>query len=240
MCSLQEAFQPLSDTPASVMPRNEEPPRRKKKRTALPPPEPQVIDPDRPSFRRMAAGTLLQSTASAPSAMLNAFDYDTDASAYFPNPSNDVDTKDAFLLEPDWTKVFSDTSAPDWLKARMPSRDTEVPLEPAAWLDGSATLWANVPKPAAAARTSATTSNEARLDDLQRRMDAMFQKLEDMDVTRSESNLLELLLFVLGGVFLLLLVDMLVKQGMRTTLLLAHAGGGTVFRSMFGLGSGAI
>lgn len=229
MCSLQEAFQSMTDAAApaadSVMPR------RKKKRAVLPPPEPLVVDPDRPSFKRMAAsaGELLGGPPPTPSAMLNAYDYDTSSPAYFPNPSNDVDTKDAFLLEPDWTKVFHDTSAPDWIKARMPSRAAEVPLEPAAWLDGSATLWANVPAPAAPAKAAADTgAGGDRLDVMQQRLDTMFKKLEDMEVTRSESNLLEILLFVLGGVFLLLLVDMMVKQGMRATLMLAGSGGGTV------------
>jgi hypothetical protein len=226
MCSLQEAFQSMTDGAAA--PAESVMPRRKKKRSGLPPPEPLVVDPDRPSFRRAAAaaGELLGGPPPTPSAMLNAYDYDTSAAAYFPNPSNDVDTKDAFLLEPDWTKVFHDTSPPDWIKARMPSRAAEVPLEPAAWLDGSATLWANVPAPAAAKAAPSAAVGADRLDTMQQRLDTMFKKLEDMEVSRGESNLLEILLFVLGGVFLLLLVDMMVKQGMRATLMLAGSGGG--------------
>jgi hypothetical protein len=226
MCSLQEAFQSMMDTAAPAV---DGMPRRKKKRTVLPPPEPLVVDPDRPSFKRVAAsaGELLGGPPPTQSAMLNAYDYDTSAASYFPNPSNDVDTKDAFLLEPDWTRVFHDTSAPDWIKARLPNRESEVPLEPAAWLDGAATLWANVPAPVTKAAPAGAGAGADRIDAMQQRIDSMFKKLEDMEVTRSESNLLEILLFVLGGVFLLLLVDMMVKQGMRATLMLAGSGGGT-------------
>jgi hypothetical protein len=71
------------------------------------------------------------------------------------------------------------------------------------------------------------------MDTLQRKLDSMFSKLESMDVTRSQSNHLELILFILGGVFLLLLLDLLVKQGTQASLLLAAAGGGAVSGSDF-------
>jgi hypothetical protein len=69
-----------------------------------------------------------------------------------------------------------------------------------------------------------------RLDDLQRKLDQMFNKLEQMEVTKSESNLLEILLFVLGGVFLILILDILVKQGTQASMIIAAAGGGKLYK----------
>lgn len=225
MCSLEEAYSMFSD-PA---PRNEDPEKKKrKKRRALLPPEPHVIEPDRPAHRALPPAELLggspteHTRSSSISEMLNA----AESADYFPHPSNDSDTKNVYTLEPEWTKAFNDTSAPDWIKERMPQRNAESPLIPSPWVDGSATLWQNIPDglKTQVDLKGAETAAQSRLDDMQRRLDSMFKKMEDLDTSRSESNHLEIILFVLGGIFLLLLIDLLVKQGTQATLYLAQAG----------------
>ncbi len=64
------------------------------------------------------------------------------------------------------------------------------------------------------------TEAEKRVDELQRRLDGLFSKLDDMEAGRNANNHLEILMFVLGGLFVLLLLDLLVKQGMQATFLL--------------------
>jgi hypothetical protein len=228
MCSLEEAFTTFSDPE----PRNADldKKRKKKRRGILPPPEPTVIEPDRPAHRRLPPAELLGGSptenkeSTSISEMLNAFDRDE----YFPHPSSDINDEAVYKLEPDWTKTFHDSSAPEWIKERMPQRNSESPLIPSPWLDGSSTLWQKVPE---SQRTQfdlkgAEISAESRIDDLQRKLDSMFKKIDDLETTRSESNHLEIILFVLGGIFILLMLDLLVKQGTQATMMIAAAGGG--------------
>lgn len=230
-CSLQEAFQsPIPE----VKPEKE---RRRRKR--LPPPEPSVIEPDRPAHRPLPPAELLggQPTenreSDSISELLNAFE----TSDYFPHPNMDSKNEKAYMLEPDWTTPFNGNSIPSWIQDRMASKDAEVPLTPAPWLDGSPTLWQKVAYPSATdpmLRQAEVISSD-RVDDLQRKIDSMFSKLNDIETTRSESNHMEILMFILGGVFLVFLLDLLVKQGTKATVMLAAATTGGA-RSLANLG----
>jgi hypothetical protein len=245
MCSLEEAFSSFTDTsrnedqgPANGSPSlfalDTDKKRRKKRRAALPPPEPMVIEPDRPAHRPLPPGELLggsptsNSKSTSESEMLNAFE----TADYFPHPAEDVMDKNVYKLEPDWATAFNDTSIPDWIKNRMPHRENEAPLIPSPWLDGQPTLWQKIGKDEArqADLKGAEVAANERLDSLQRKLDSMFNKLEQMEVTKSESNLLEILLFVLGGIFLILILDILVKQGTQATMMIAAAGGGGLYK----------
>jgi hypothetical protein len=203
--------------------------RRRKKPRA--PPEPAVIEPDRPSHRQMPPGELLNEpfeyTETPPSEMLNALDN----SSYFPHPSSDVEEDTVYKLEPDWAKPFNDVSAPDWIKERMPKRDAETPLTPSPWMDGQPSLWQSVPD---GLRTQynlggSRLAAEDRADALERRLNSMFAKLDDIEAGRLANNHMELLMFIIGGFFLLLLLDLLVKQGTQASILLAAAGGRPLF-----------
>jgi hypothetical protein len=226
MCSLEEAFTTFSDSDAPVQPPGEG--KKRRKRHALPPPEPTVIEPDRPAHRPLPPAQILgggptEYTDSPMSAMLNALD----TSAYFPHPAPETENPNMYKLEPDWAKVFNDNSAPQWLKERMPSRAAETPLVPSPWLDGAPSLWQRVSSDLAnePGLRSAEVAAESRLESMQKRLESMFNKLEDLDQTRSESQHMEIILFVLGGIFMIFLIDLLVKQGTQASLLLAAAGG---------------
>lgn len=227
MCSLEEAFTTFSESEAPVQPPGEGK-KRKKRNAHLPPPEPSVIEPDRPAHRPLPPAQILgggatEYTDSPMSAMLNALD----TSAYFPHPAPEAENPNMYKLEPDWAKVFNDNSAPAWLKERMPSRASETPLVPSPWLDGAPSLWHRVPESLAnePGLRAAEYAAESRLESMQKRIESMFQKLEDLEHTRSESQHMEIILFVLGGIFLIFLIDLLVKQGTQASLFLAAAGG---------------
>ena len=245
MCSLEEAFTSFTDTsrnedqaPANGSPSlfslDADKKRRKKRRAVLPPPEPMVIEPDRPANRPLPPGELLggspmsNSKSSSESEMLNAFE----TADYFPHPAQDVVDKNVYQLEPDWATAFNNTSVPDWIKNRLPHRENEAPLVPSPWLDGQSTLWQKIGKneQTQADLQGAEVAANERLDDLQRKLDSMFNKLEQMEVTKSESNLLEILLFVLGGIFLILILDILVKQGTQASMIIASAGGAQLYK----------
>jgi hypothetical protein len=70
---------------------------------------------------------------------------------------------------------------------------------------------------------------EDRADALERRLNSMFAKLDDIEAGRLANNHMELLMFIIGGFFLLLLLDLLVKQGTQASILLAAAGGRPLF-----------
>lgn len=223
MADIETAYQTFLDP---------ELPRRKKKskRYMLPPPEPMVIEPDRPAHRPLPPAELLggepteNKTSSSPSALLNAYDV---ANGYFAHPNEDIKDDNVYNLEPDWAKTFNASSAPDWIKSRFPDPEAETPLVPSPWLDGGATLWQHTPD---SLKTQpdlkkAAVAADSRIDELQRKLDSMFQKLDDLETTRAESNHLEIILFVLAGIFLLLLIDLLVKQGSQAQMLVSAAGG---------------
>lgn len=223
MCSLQEAFQSFSEEPARI----EDGKRRKKRRAALPPPEPLIVDPDRPTqppppAEQLTGSPATNTTSTSFSDMLTA----TQSANYFPNPSSDVDNESVYTLTPDWTTVFNDTSAPEWIRERMPPKQAEQPLIPSPWIDGAPTLWESISpdyKNQPGLR-QATQQSDSRLDALQRKLDAMFEKMDAMDRVRSESMHIEIILFVLGGIFLILLIDLLVKQGTQASMFYAAAG----------------
>ena len=242
MCSVEEAYNMFwqnddgSSEPAPV------PERRRKKKRRLLPPEPAVIEPDRPAHRVMPQGELLGGGgeedytdygAISQGSMLAA----QDNSNFFPHPSSDVDNN-VYNLEPDWAKPFNEASAPDWIKERMPKKDAETPLIPSAWMEGQPSLWQSVPD---GLRTQfnlggARTSAEERTDALERRLNSMFAKLDDMEAGRLANNHMEILMFIMGGFVLLLILDLIVKQGTQASVLLAAAGG----RAMFGGGRGLL
>jgi hypothetical protein len=224
MCSLDEAYSFLSE-PKS---------KKKRKQNLLPPPESWITspgaDPDRPSHRKLPPAELLGSAFSGDdestsiSQMLQAVD-SSPSSDYFPHPTADVNDDQVYSLTTDWATMFTDSSAPSWIKERMPARDAEAPLIPTAWTDGQSTLWQNI-SPGSQRQfdvTGAERKAESRLDELQKKLDSLFKKLEDEDQRKAQSSHMEIIMFVLGGFFLLLLLDMLVRQGTHATLLLANA-----------------
>jgi hypothetical protein len=117
----------------------------------------------------------------------------------------------------------------------MPVRAAEAPLIPSAWVDGQSTLWQNIsPGYAPGGQrqfdiAGAERKAEDRLDALQKKLDSLFRKLEDEDQRKTQSSHMEIIMFVLGGFFILLLLDMLVKQGTHATLLMANVSNASTY-----------
>jgi hypothetical protein len=216
----------------------------------LPPPEAHVIEADRPAQKPAASQYIGGGTATPTSYsnILSATD-ESSGSNFFLHPQPDSPGADtAYLLEPDWTTPFKNADAPPWIQNRMAKKEAEVPLSftpeggSSSLFDGMPTLWQKVPAaeygpgPAYAPTGSMglTEVSEDRLMLLESKLDGklerMFAKLEAMEKGRSEANHMEVILFVLGGLFLVLMLDLLVKQGMRASMMLAAAGGGMLHK----------
>ena len=188
-------------------------------RTRLPPPEASVIEPDRPAHKPLPPAELLggaptESTHStSTSQILNAYD----SEPYFPHPHADNKQEGLYELGQDWTKVFQSESAPSWIRERMSQRVAEVPLKPAPWMDGAPTLWQAVPaiQQGDPVLKSAEVKATSQLDEMQRKLDHMFAKLDALENSRAETNHIEIILFVLGGIFLIFILDLLVRHSMQ-------------------------
>jgi hypothetical protein len=226
-CSIQEAFETSTPAPAPKKPK-----RRRVERF--------TPDPDRPANAPAPPVEKVGGGSTSYSNLLTAIDADQ---SYFPNPSEDS-TENTYMLEPDWTKQFDGPSVPPWIKERIAAKEAEVPLKP-TWMDGEATLWQKIPAaympPAATASQSPASSNQtpfptdslySDLDDrfhqfeskIESKLDKMFAKLGELDARKSESNHIEIILFIIGGLFVVLMLDILVKQGTKASLMLAAAG----------------
>lgn len=223
MCSLEEAFSTFSEVPSRTEGgKKRDRDRDRERRKRLPPPEPSVIEPDRPAHRPLPPAVILgggaeEFTQTPLSPMLNALSVDD----HFPHPAPETNDPNIYNLEPDW-------AVPSWIQERLPNRAAESPLIPSPLIDGSPTLWQRVPSTSSNGLDTAERAAESRLESMQKRLESMFQKLEDLEHTRSESQHMEIILFILGGIFLIFLIDLLVKQGTQASLLLAAAGGGRI------------
>lgn len=238
-CTLEEAFQTsISD---SVLPPSrqqfEEPGKgekgrskpRRHKRSPLPPQEPSVIEPDRAAHNYKQAPELLgeqpnnNTTTSISSYLVGVND---PAEDYFPYPNGSGDEPGfdkSFMLEPNWSDQFID---------RIPGSKTETPPFPGASVDGYSTLYRNVPLPQSKSDekrgmvepeeinkqhnpTTLIGAAASMTPELQKRIDDLFNKIDALEIARSESNHSEILLFVMTGIFVLILLDLLLKQGCK-------------------------
>jgi hypothetical protein len=197
MCSLEEAF-PITDG-------GEIKKKKLKKRPLLPPPEtgPDLTysppsDPDHwtPPSEQPASWT----------------DFAAAPDPYYFHP-------DSYILKaPEWADH-------DWIRKNLPEKNTELAPTPQPWFDSAPTLWQNIPTDWKGGETRDAGSMQQfnRLDELQSRIDSLFARLQETDRVRSESNHTEVILFILGGLFLLLILDLLVKQGTQASIWMAAA-----------------
>jgi hypothetical protein len=244
MCSLEEAFQTISESRNDDLLANpgmglqasnstsqedsdiqEKKKKKEKKRRAPMPPSEEVVEPDRPAHKPRPLPERLGVDHSKESKSITQMLDAVQSADLFPHPATDSMNANAYLLEPNWASSFHDTSAPDWIKSRMPQRHVEAPLVPSAWVDGGPTLWKKVPEKQQEQvdLDVAERKVDRNIDDLQRKFDIMFKKLEELEHVRTESQHLEIILFVLGGIFILLLLDLLVKQGTQAMVLIGGA-----------------
>ena len=201
MCSLEEAF-PITDG-------GEIKKKKSKKRPLLPPPE------QGPELTSTSTTSTTSDTEHwSPPSEQNASWTDFAAA-----PDPDYFHPDSYMLKaPEWADH-------DWIRKNLPGKNTEMAPTPQPWFDSAPTLWQNIPKDwkGGETRDAASYLQFNRLDELQTRIDSLFARLEDTDRVRSESNHTEVILFILGGLFLLLILDLLVKQGTHASMWIAAA-----------------
>ena len=239
-CTLEEAFQSnISDNALPLQKQHGEESKLEKarlksrkhssKRIAQ---EPSVIEPDRPAHRPKIASELLggssgtEQSSSISSYLIGASDPGED---YFPYPTGaggEGEFDKQFLLEPNWYEQFHD---------RMPNQKAETPRIPGWKVDGKSTLYKEIPADYRQINemANAIAQNDKKSvslpttsvqdSDLKRRIDEIYQKMDQLEISRTESNHSEIILFVMTGIFVLLMLDLLLKQGSRALGTIAHA-----------------
>lgn len=232
MCSLEEAF-PLVEQ-SNVEYKNSKK-KTKGRRALLPPPEVGLIDPDRPESRPLPPERLVGSKIEfnqSDSPLLSSNSFGSAGADFGIAPDPDYMNPKEYMLEgSDWSKIFNESSTPEWLRSRIPTKNTEHSNIIQPWFDGSPTLYESIPKNFRSGERrdlqKYDDNQSSKLDELQMRIDSLFARLEAKESARSEANHTEVILFVLGGLFLLLLLDLIVKQGTNASLMIAAAGGGS-------------
>jgi hypothetical protein len=226
-CSINEAF-------TTTLPETQRKKKRREgKRPLLPPPEPFAIDPDRPANRPPQEAEVVSGGKEYYTNLLSAVDSDD---SYFPHPHTDLPGDDMYKLQPDWTQAFNGPSVPSWVKERLAQKEAEIPLQTPSWMEGGPTLYQKIPSAytVAAPAPAVQGIDESRLyaveERLNGRLDQMFSRLDEINKAKSESNHIEIILFILGGLFLLLMLDMLVKQGTKAAIMIASAGGSMLYK----------
>jgi hypothetical protein len=257
-CTLEEAFQTtISD---SLLPQPsqqfEEPGKgekgrtkvRRQKRSPLPPQEPSVIEPDRAAQNYKQPAELLgkqpQKNDTSTSISSYLIGVNDPAEDFFPYPNGGGDEPGydkSFMLEPNWTDQFID---------KIPNPRTETPPFPGASVDGYSTLYRRVPPPQSnndekrgmvnpesvnsQHNPSTLISPAATMTpELQKRIDDIFSKIDQLEVSRTESNHSEIILFVMTGVFVLLMLDLLLKQGCKALGSIATASAATPMHGVY-------
>jgi hypothetical protein len=179
-------------------------------------------------------------TTSISSYLIGAADPGED---YFPYPSGGGDNEPgfdkSFMLEPNWYEQFQDrmpspnTETPPLPGAEVDGYSTLYQRVPSP-ASRTASTRANVisaqspqlgqPNTMAASAVNVVqqsnpalqyTGSSSNDSDLRKRIDEIFHKLDTLEISRTESNHSEIILFVMTGIFVLLMLDLLLKQGCR-------------------------
>lgn len=214
--SLDEAF---SQIVAVQSPRDTKlrPRKHKKSSSLLMPtgqrtPDAQVIEPDRPAHRPLPPAELLGGGVTeftenkSKSTLLVAGPDPTED--YFPYPigaEGGDDDEGSWMLKPDWAAEFASAANPK----------SELPIAPATPIDGYNTLWEQIPDMRVALRKvpEATRGIGGIDDDLREKIDRIFAKLDNTEEPKTKANdESELLLFILIGFFIILILEIIIRQ----------------------------
>jgi len=120
---------------------------------------------------------------------------------YIPNQKD-------YKLQPDFLGAFEQTGLAKASSLPMPSANNYwKPLTPSGV---NTSFVENLPPPGGKYYGQ---KNEPSMDEVMKRMDMLFAKLDDLNTTTPEQMTSELLMFISSGIFVLFMMDLLVKKG---------------------------
>lgn len=126
------------------------------------------------------------------------------------------DEKD-YNLQPDFAKAFQQSGA-DRAGASpiLPTPSTHMAWKPITPSGAQTAFIEHLPPPGGKYHRSlrnAYENGEISMDEVMKKLDKLFAKLEDMNHSTPEQLTSELLMFISSGIFVLFIMDMMVKRG---------------------------
>lgn len=125
------------------------------------------------------------------------------------------DEKD-YRLQPDFTQAFQQSGA-DRAGASpvLPPPSTQMAWKPLTPSGAQTAFIEHLPPPSGKYQRSLRAmyeNGDISMDDVMKKLDKLFAKLEDMDHSSPEQLTSELLMFISSGIFVLFIMDMIVKR----------------------------
>jgi hypothetical protein len=130
-------------------------------------------------------------------------DPDDNYATYAPEQSN-------FQLEPNFLASFEQTGVNKASALPMPSANNYwKPITPS----GQTSFIESLPPPGGRYYSQKSQKGDVSMEEMMKRMDMLFARLDDLNSTTPEQMTSELLMFISSGIFVLFMMDLLVKKG---------------------------
>lgn len=137
---------------------------------------------------------------------------DDDAFADYSPADYAPDQKD-YRLQPDFLASFEQTGLDKATgkSARLPAPSANMFWKPTTRSGAQTAFIESLPPQKY--QSSMSTNGEVSMQEVMKRMDMLFAKLDDLNATTPEQLTSELLMFISSGIFVLFMMDLLVKKG---------------------------
>lgn len=122
-----------------------------------------------------------------------------------------------YKLQPDFLKAFEHSGvAKAGASATLPNPSVNMYWKPLTTSGAQTSFIEQLPPPGGKYyRPSRSYDGEISMEDVMKKMDKIFARLDDMNQSSPEQITSELLMFISSGIFVLFLMDLLVKKGSK-------------------------
>ena len=143
-----------------------------------------------------------------PSKKYFGMDPDNDAFADY-EPTNET-------LYPDFRKTFEGSGiAKAGSSATLPNPSVNMFWKPLTTAGAQTSFVEHLPPPGGKYYRPQTSNGEVSMDQVMKKIDKLFARLDDMNTSSPEQVTSELLMFISSGIFVLFMMDLLVKKGSK-------------------------
>jgi hypothetical protein len=122
------------------------------------------------------------------------------------------DQKD-YQLQPDFSSVFEQNGLEKAMGKALPMASASNYWKPLTQSGAQTSFVESLPPPGGKYYKQSYQQNEVSMQEVMKRMDMLFARLDDLNATTPEQMTSELLMFISSGIFVLFMMDLLVKKG---------------------------
>ena len=142
----------------------------------------------------------------------NFFGADPDADDF----ADYMPEQDNYRLQPDFHNAFEHAGvarAGSADAARLPNPSVNMFWKPLTQTGGQTAFMEHLPPPGGKYYRPPAKHGEVSMEEVMKKMDKIFARLDDMNVSSPEQITSELMMFVSSGIFVLFMMNLLVKKG---------------------------